>query len=264
MRHFLIGTLRTIENEFDQCIKSLSIQSEITFEHFVIKNQPDKLAHEQLYHRFVENRDSFRYFIKLDADVVLTGNLILNNIFNRIKDDSEHDVWVFGLFDFFIGGRIYGLHIYRSSIIWPSSQDPVFTDAFSVPSERIAYDKTSFGPCGCHCPDPSPLQCFRWGMHRALKLRVARARSDLRRCKSHLGNLGKLAKMARQDPDPRRLLAVTAALETLEGAWDESAFDADNQFIVRRAQLLSSRAPPPERHAEILESVLEEWEHRIL
>lgn len=52
MRLF-VGTLYTIENEFDECVASIALQSYRNFQHFVFRNLPNKEAHDALYSAFM-------------------------------------------------------------------------------------------------------------------------------------------------------------------------------------------------------------------
>jgi hypothetical protein len=76
----LAGTLYTIENEFEDCCRSIRNQTYKNYDHLVIRNLPKKEAHNNLYQAFVDEADRYDLLVKIDADMVLCDE----NLFERI------------------------------------------------------------------------------------------------------------------------------------------------------------------------------------
>ena len=85
----LVGTLYTIENEFDECVASINRQSHSDFEHFILENLPNKHAHDTLYRTFMERSGDFVLLIKVDADMVIEDE----DLFAKIVDKFRVNEW---------------------------------------------------------------------------------------------------------------------------------------------------------------------------
>ncbi|MFV8387662.1 hypothetical protein ACNO5E_26555, partial [Vibrio parahaemolyticus] len=66
---FLVVTLFSGENEFDKCVKSVSKQR-LLGKHYVVKNKPNKVAHEIIYKKMSDNSE-YDFMAKIDADMVI-------------------------------------------------------------------------------------------------------------------------------------------------------------------------------------------------
>jgi hypothetical protein len=86
----LIGILKSKENEFDICIEKLKAQSYSNFEFFVIENMPNKLAHNELYSRFMGSSADCDFFLKLDADMVFVEEGSLNKMISYFNKSTEN------------------------------------------------------------------------------------------------------------------------------------------------------------------------------
>ena len=166
----LIGTLYAIENEFDECIASIKRQSYSDFEHFVIKNLPNKEAHDTLYATFMNRSDEFDLFLKVDADMVIEDKDLFAKIVRKFRSNDWLKDLEIAVYDFFSDQLIWGMHAYRSNVEWKQNKEELFVDLCPVDgSERIA-DDSELAPAAIHCKNPSPFQSFHCGVHRALKV----------------------------------------------------------------------------------------------
>ena len=119
----LIGTMRTIENEFDQCVAAIRKQKGCDFEHFVIENMPHKEAHQALYNRFMENASTFDVFVKVDADMVITRDDFFAKLASRFVSAPAMDQLTVAIHDFFPDRITEGLHSWRNTVRWPTIRE---------------------------------------------------------------------------------------------------------------------------------------------
>jgi hypothetical protein len=174
----LIGTLYTGENEFEQSKRSLQQQTYTQWEHVVYEHLPNKEAHDRLYRTFMEQSDEFDLFVKLDADMVFRSRTSLPTLVNLFRSEPDLDHAILAVHDWASDTLIMGLHAYSDRATWEASDEDLFVDhSPRVPGKRLST-KDPPAPIVDHSPDPSPLQAFRFGVHRALKV-VQRGRSDL-------------------------------------------------------------------------------------
>jgi hypothetical protein len=169
----LVGTLYTIENEFQDCLASLERQTLRDFDHFVIQGMPNRQAHDQLYERFMNNAGEYDFFIKLDADMVIRSQHLLADIVTEFEQRPQIDLLTILVHDYFTDRLVEGLHTFRSHVRWQKRTDDVFTDSHSIPRDRIFVDRDQLAPAAYHCPDPSDFQSFHYGLHRGVKVRQA-------------------------------------------------------------------------------------------
>ena len=169
MRIF-VGTLKTIENEFDECVASIERQTHQNFEHFVFEDLPNKEAHDTLYRSFMERADEFDLMIKVDADMVIENKHLFAEIVERFQSNPKLKDLEMAVHDFFSDRLIWGMHAYRNTMRWEKSDEDLFVDRSSVEPEAHIHDDTDLAPAAIHCKDPSPFQAFHYGVHKATKI----------------------------------------------------------------------------------------------
>ena len=165
---FLVGTLHTEENEVEECLDSIRRQRGVDFEQIFIEGLPKREAHERLYGTFMRRASEFDFFIKVDADMVLLSHTLFADVASRFEGHTALGMKI-AVWDFFADGLIIGLHAYRSSVRW-AARERLFTDVDPVPRSAIVVDRDDLAPAAIHCKDPSPYQCFHYGLHRGVKL----------------------------------------------------------------------------------------------
>jgi len=163
----LVGTLKTIENEFSECRDRIAQQTYPCIEHKVFENLPNAEAHLKLFHHFLERKNEVDLLVKVDADTVLKDTHSIEEIVKRFQDNDSLEHVQYQLFDFFTNKPIWGLNCYRNTIEL-REQDPLFVDRFVVgkPEKRIFLEGEI---AGNHSPNPSDFQALHFGFHRQLK-----------------------------------------------------------------------------------------------
>ena len=165
----LIGTLYTIENDFENCCRAIQEQTHQDFEHFVIRNKPNKKAHDELYQTFMKRSDEFDLFLKIDADMVLRHNSILKEIIGIFQSYSELDHAAFTVRDWYSQLQIIGLHAFSKRAQWTNLHDRLFVDpAPEIPGRYVLF-RSAPSPVADHSPNPSPEEAYLFGWHRGLK-----------------------------------------------------------------------------------------------
>ena len=208
----LVGTLYTIENEFDECVAAINGQSYTNFEHFVLKNLPNKEAHDTLYSAFMERKDEFDLFIKVDADMVIEDDDLFAKIVNKFRNNDWLKDLEIAVYDFFSDHLIWGMHTYRNNVTWRHNEEDLFVDVCPIePHERL-YDYQDLAPAAIHCKNPSLFQSFHCGVHRALKVLQAGRNSVMKEySRSHWENLERTRRNFLLKKDRRLGFAVLGA-----------------------------------------------------
>lgn len=211
---FLVGMLFCGENERGAAVAALERQELKSWNLFVLENLPNKAAHDTLYGEFMSRAADYEFFLKLDADMVfrhLRGLTIIRDMFGA---DPAVEALMFDVHDWYSDYLTPGLQVFRSSVRWEPHSDPLMVDPMprmAGPAVRVTQDPA---PLVVHSPDPSPLQAFRFGVHRAMKVlqldRPATAR-DPKRFDVHYVILEATWQRFRESRDARRALAIAGA-----------------------------------------------------
>lgn len=169
MRIF-VGTLYTVENEFDDCVAAIQAQTYQDFSHIVFEGLRNKEAHEALYSTFLTKADEFDLMIKVDADMVIQDRRLFAGIVHTFETNEPLTHLQIAVHDFFADGLIWGMHAYRNAVRWQTNGEDLFLDRFDTGGVRVK-DSEILAPAAIHCKDPSLLQAFHYGVHRGLKSR---------------------------------------------------------------------------------------------
>lgn len=168
-----VGTMSCGEGDFDECCKAISLQRDVDVEHQVIKNLPEKLAHNTLWEAWRERQSSHDLFVKIDADTVLKNDSILFEIASIFANDPRVTGIQAPLHDYFTDGLINGLNCFSPKVIFQNSSDDLFCDRQVDVNHDIIIGSSqvpqSLIPAGNHCHFSSDIQAFHFGVHRALK-----------------------------------------------------------------------------------------------
>lgn len=164
----LIGILYCIENEFKDCLNSISSQNYKNFEYFVIQNKPNKEAHDTLYSIFMERARDFDLFIKIDADMVLCRKDFFEKVVEKMILNPDVDLIETWVHDFFTDALIGSLNTFRNTVTWNIENEQIFVDRITNYKRRLT-DKEDLAPAAFHCPNPLPFQSFHFGVHKAIK-----------------------------------------------------------------------------------------------
>lgn len=168
----LILTLYAGENELEKSKESLNNQTYKNWEQIIFTNLPNLEAHRALYKKIMEKADDYDLFIKLDADMVLKNEYILEKIVTIFNNQKELDHAFFSVRDWFSNMNIFGLHVFSDKAWWEFEQDKLLVD----PDPKIPGKKEVFygepSPVAYHSPDPSLEEAFLFGYHRGLKVKL--------------------------------------------------------------------------------------------
>ncbi|MCZ6680588.1 MAG: hypothetical protein O7E52_25430 [Candidatus Poribacteria bacterium] len=116
------------------------------------------------------SRPEFDLFMKLDADMVLMRENVLEEIVEYFSNRRELDHAVFSVRDFASDSDILGLHVFSNRATWPICSERLFVDPDpSIPGLK-EYVWGPPAPVAHHSPNPSEGQLFSFGVHRATKV----------------------------------------------------------------------------------------------
>ena len=218
---FLVGTMYCGENEYDECIESLKNQTHQAWDQFVVKDLPNKLAHETLYETFMSRASECDLFLKLDADMVLEDPQMFARIVAYFEQHPQLDGITIRVHDFFSDTLIHGLHVYRSDVRWPRTEEKLFVDKPPVSPDRFRIGVKELEPVASHCKNPSPFFAFHYGLHRGLKARQSTGGSHA----YYLQTIEQVWKHFRRTRDQRLGLAVMGGELALSGEVDVEDLD---------------------------------------
>lgn len=221
----LVGTLNSGENEYDECLASIKNQTFQNFDHLIIKNLPEREAHNKLYQTFLDQADTYELLIKVDADMVLCSPFFFEEIEKRMADNPNIDVYSVAVYDFFSGELINGLNTYRNKVRWDFDSNTIFVDIPEIELEKTHFDQTELAPAAIHCKNPSNLQAFHYGVHRGLKS-IQKIHST-----THWAFLEKTWENFLREKDPRIGLAVLGAELVYAGEFTKGDIDYTNPRV---------------------------------
>jgi hypothetical protein len=162
----LIGVLYSGEAEFSKCLDSIAFQENVWTDHLVIKDKPNKEAHDELYARFMSEADKFDFFFKLDADMVFKESNGLTQMVELVSRQKAAHLMSY-VFDHPSGLSIPGVQLFRSDSRWEGSSETLNVDyAPRITGKSILAVTPNFVD---HMLAPSEYQLFRYGIHKALK-----------------------------------------------------------------------------------------------
>jgi len=214
------------ENEFEDCVRSIERQTGVDVEHFVVRDLPNKQAHDTLYRRFMDGAARCDVLVKVDADMVLARNDLFDRIAGKFGALPKLKDLEIAVLDFFSDRLMWGLHAFRSTVTWRRNEESLFVDYNTfLPDERFR-DDTELAPAARHCTNPSPFHAFHFGVHRALKV-IQPGHATINRVagRDHWETLEcTRAKFARTG-DQRIGLAVLGAELALRGGLDPKRVD---------------------------------------
>jgi hypothetical protein len=189
------------------------------FEHFVYKDLNYKDAHDALYNEFMSKANEFDIMIKVDADMVIRDKTFFEWVIGQFKQDEELDLLTMALHDFYTEEIIFGMHAYRNTVKWNTGNEIVYTDRMHN-KDTIRKRTVIYEPVAEHCKNPSELQAFHFGFHRALKAiqpgRVFNARLD-----GSWNVIEKIHKHFARNRDTRLMYSLAAAEFVFAGYYNE-------------------------------------------
>jgi hypothetical protein len=221
----LVATLYSGESEFDECVASIRRQTYRNFHHEVISHLPKKRAHEALFKTFMDSGGDFGLMVKIDADMVLARDDFFQALVSKFDSSPLIEVIGVAVHDFYSDQLIQGLNAYRRGIVWPGVDD-LFTDFMPVGTYEIHLDADELAPAAYHCPDPSDIQSFHYGVQRALKvIQPGRRTKRPSYAKSHWETLERVRQNFLLRKDRRIGIAVLGAELAFRGGFGVEHLD---------------------------------------
>ncbi len=169
---FLIGTLYSVENEFDECIISIKNQNYKNFEHVVFSGMENREAHNTLYNHFMQNSQYFDVFVKVDADMIIEDVYFLDKLNSYLNKNLEISRLIIPVFDYYTDSDIAGVNVYRNDVKWDTNiNERYFVDRIEISAtiKKIKTELFTFKNSITHCKNPNIHQTYMFGYHRTLK-----------------------------------------------------------------------------------------------
>jgi len=228
----LVGTLYSGENEFEECVAAINLQTYKDFEHIVFKNLPNKEAHDTLYKTFMDRSHEFDIMIKVDADMVIEDKNLFEKIVNKFEIHERLKDLEIAVFDFFSNQLIMGMHAYRNTVKWEKNEEDLFVDSCTVGPGELIQDSSDLAPAAFHCKNPSPFQAFHFGVHKALKI-IQPGRKDVDQIYSpyHWKNIERTRQNFLKTKDIRLGFAVLGAELTFMGGIQPSHISYSDPYL---------------------------------
>lgn len=177
----LVLTLYSGEREFDRCRSSLESQDYSRREHRVFERLPNVEAHRRLYATIMAEAEAYDLFFKLDADMVLADDGVLSDLVGVFERQPGLDHLVVAVSDWMTDSRIIGAHLFSNRVRWRRHEETLYVDPDPEFPGRKAVIEHPSRDLIFHAGDPSPLQAFHFGAHRALQAsQVHRGLGDAR------------------------------------------------------------------------------------
>jgi hypothetical protein len=171
----LVGTLYSGENEFDELVESVKKQRNVMVEHLVIKNLSEYEAHKLLYSFWNEHKHEYDYFLKLDADIVLTDQNKLFYTYLILQWDKNITGMQVALHDFYTDKSLNGVGIFTPQVYFEidDNEKSLRCDRGDKGHNiKLSSDFTkeiNLYPYGIHGKNPNKYQLFRFGAYRMKK-----------------------------------------------------------------------------------------------
>jgi hypothetical protein len=228
----LVGTLYTIENEFEECCASIKNQTYRNVEHVVIQGLPNKEAHDTLYRTFEQRAAEFDIMIKVDADMVIENHYLFDKIVSRFEADPQLSWLCLQVHDFYCNRLIWGLNVFRNTIRWLYRGEELFVDhnvdQASVTKRQL--NDPELTPAAIHSKNPGPFQAFHFGFHRGQKC-VQPGRIYAKREVLQWKLFRDVLVHYRKTGDVRLAYALAGFEQALTGRHDDTIVSFENSFL---------------------------------
>lgn len=210
----LVLTLFSGEAELERSIESLKDQTYRDWSQRVFEHLPNAEAHASLYRTIMAESENHDLFFKLDADMVLADDEVLADLVRVFEEHPELDHLVVAVNDWMTDSRIIGAHLFSSRVRWEEHEESLYVDPDpDFPGRKLVVDHPGRDLI-FHAGNPSELQAFHFGAHRALQ--ASQVYRGLRLTRPHNSRvqwqyLERVWKHYRRSGDRRLGLAILAA-----------------------------------------------------
>lgn len=258
----LIGMMYSGENEYSLAKNSLKKQTFKQWELFTIENKPNKEAHDLLYKTFMASSNNYTLFMKLDADMVCQHKGTLLKIIELFDGNKGLDLVGIDVLDWYSNILIPRQFTYSNRCQWKENTDQLIVDHH--PTNIRNYLTISESPIAgmiLHSPNPTPLQSYQFGIHRALKAcLIDRLEKKIPRVLGHWTILSHIWQHYQRKPDIRLLYAIAGVEFVLNNAMKPYDFNYKHSKI----QEIFTQEVLPYSEAELRKRYHKEWSHPLL
>lgn len=168
-----VGTMYCQEGDFIDCRRAIDKQTSVIITHHVIKDMPEKEAHNALWSAWRAAKQDHDMFVKIDADTVLTNDRILSEFWQVMQNNQKVTGIQAPLLDYFTDGYINGLNCFSPRVVFQDTTHDLFCDRQVDVNHEIIIKAAdvpqTLKPAGYHCHRATDEQAFHFGLHRALK-----------------------------------------------------------------------------------------------
>ena len=168
-----VGTMYCGEGDFEEGLSLVLAQKDVEVEHVVIRDLPEKQAHNALWQAWRSAQGRCDMFVKVDADTVLAHDGVLRAFWSLLQGNPRVTGVQAPLNDYFTAGHINGLNCFSPRVTFRDTADELFCDRqvdvdhdVVIRSDQVGND---LRPAGYHCYRATDRQAFHFGLHRALK-----------------------------------------------------------------------------------------------
>lgn len=171
MKRIFVGTMFCGEGDLQHCIKAIHNQVDVSVEHIIISDLPEKEAHNRLWSSWRQRQRYFDLFVKIDADTVLNSPLVLKTVSDLMSNSDVTGIQA-PIHDYFTDSYIMGLNCFRNDVIFQDTQSELYCDrGVDVGHKVVLRDNLPkvLTPAALHCHFASEQQAFHFGLHRQLK-----------------------------------------------------------------------------------------------
>lgn len=229
----LVGVLYCGEADYEECMAAINAQTGVEVEVVVIRDRPNKAAHEELYEAFMQRAEAVDFFAKIDADMIVRETDFLAKVGRLFEETPKAKMVTVPVLDYFSGKLIRGLNCFRHDVTWSKSMDAVFVDRKPV-GQREVLIAHHLAPAALHCFRVDGFHAYHYGIHRGLKMRTALlADNDRGMRRFHVANYFDLVGNApcAASVDSRLLLARYGMVVSLLGGVDPGVVEYSNPAL---------------------------------
>lgn len=213
-----VGTMYSGEGDIDECIRMINAQVGVSVRHVIIRNLPEKEAHNTLWRGWRESKQDFEFFVKVDADTVINDETAFQELWELFQDEDVTGIQC-PLHDFYSDSLINGMNCFSPHVIFRDTDDELYCDRVDEGHKKVLRAPnlpSILRPVGKHCWYSKDVHSFHYGLHRRLK--------------GQTSLLQKVRSAWEKEPDRRRGLALLGAKAAVSWQSAKGFNYDDNEF----------------------------------
>jgi hypothetical protein len=200
-----------------------------------LKIYPTKKLTKKYTTHLITTKNITTFFLKLDADMVLCKKNFLKDIIALLHSFKKIDDLQIGVHDFFTDNIVYGIHIYSKHACWKKNDNLIFVDKTDINNKyNIPLNDNIFTPAAWHCPNPSLVQSFHFGIHKAVKaMQMDMDKINPVWRKVHLNNIYSMLDQWNKRTDLRIGFALLGSFLAIKYKFDHRYLDFNNKEFLK-------------------------------